>query len=193
MKAPGKYSPLTGFLVLVLVLLPRAAELRAQEIEHFNRQLGKELERSGIPSFSLLKEIDLPDPYKAELGESGSYFRLEGDQEVTYLYSGRVYSCRSGGCSLKPAGADKAGAEYFDYFILFDRQHRVLQVRVHAYHATRGQEVCSRGWLKQFRGYDGSQGLRVGKEVDGISGATISVQNLVQDVEHKTRLLTRIL
>jgi hypothetical protein len=38
-------------------------------------------------------------------------------------------------------------------------------------------------------GFDGNSSLRVGKEIDSISGATISVNGLVADVLEKTAIL----
>jgi Na+-translocating ferredoxin:NAD+ oxidoreductase RnfG subunit len=83
--------------------------------------------------------------------------------------------------------------EYFDYFILFDLQARVISVRVYNYAATHGQEITAKGWLNQFTGFDGKRNLRVGKEIDSISGATISVNGMVADVQEKTAMLKSIM
>ncbi len=48
-------------------------------------------------------------------------------------------------------------------------------------------KYLAKGWLKQFTGYDGSDTLEVGKNVDAISGATISVYGITLDVQMKTR------
>jgi Na+-translocating ferredoxin:NAD+ oxidoreductase RnfG subunit len=82
--------------------------------------------------------------------------------------------------------------EYFDYFILFDSQNRIITTRVYNYEATHGAEITAKGWLNQFSGYDGTKNLRIGKEVDSISGATISVFGMVTDVQGKTAMLNRI-
>jgi len=82
--------------------------------------------------------------------------------------------------------------EYFDYFILFDSLNRIITTRVYNYEATHGAEITAKGWLNQFNGFDGTKNLRIGKEVDSISGATISVFGLVADIQEKTALLNRI-
>jgi len=64
---------------------------------------------------------------------------------------------------------------------------------VYNYQATHGQEVTNKGWLKQFQGYDGSRSLTVGKSIDAISGATVSVLGITNDVQEKTRLLKQII
>ena len=43
-----------------------------------------------------------------------------------------------------------------------------------------------KGWLNQFIGYDGTKTLRVGKEIDSISGATISAYGITTDIQQKT-------
>ena len=65
-------------------------------------------------------------------------------------------------------------------------------VKVYNYQATHGQEVSIKGWLRQYAGYDGSQSLTVGKDIDAISGATISVYAINQDIQEKTDLIRKI-
>ncbi len=55
--------------------------------------------------------------------------------------------------------------------------------------ATHGQEITARGWLKQFIGYNGSESLKVDKNIDTISGATISVYAITSDIKLITCLL----
>jgi Na+-translocating ferredoxin:NAD+ oxidoreductase RnfG subunit len=80
-------------------------------------------------------------------------------------------------------------SEYFDYYILFDENKTVRKVGVYNYMATHGQEITAKGWLKQFTGYDGFAPLQVDKDIDAISGATISVYAITADIEHMSRLL----
>lgn len=79
--------------------------------------------------------------------------------------------------------------EYFDYCIYFDKDITVKTVKVTSYRATHGHEVTAKSWLKQFIGFSGKEELRPGKEIDAISGATISVYAITADIEHKTKVL----
>lgn len=65
-------------------------------------------------------------------------------------------------------------------------------VKVFNYQATHGQEVSAKGWLKQFIGFDGRKPLTVGKNIDAISGATISAYGITLDVQDKTTLLQEL-
>jgi len=127
----------------------------------------------------------------------GKYFKIvEGNSEYSqyYLYIGRVNSCRAGGCSSSSGQPiENPEYEYFDYFILFDTAATVRMVKVFNYEATHGQEITARGWLKQFSGYSVSKSLEVGKNIDAISGATVSVYAITLDVQDKTRLLHKML
>ncbi len=127
----------------------------------------------------------------------GKYFSIvETNNENTqyYLYIGRVNSCRAGGCSSSSGQPiENPEYEYFDYFILFDTIATVRLVKVFNYEATHGQEITARGWLKQFSGYSASKSLEVGKNIDAISGATVSVYAITLDVQDKTRLLRKML
>ncbi|MCF8392078.1 MAG: FMN-binding protein, partial [Bacteroidales bacterium] len=78
-------------------------------------------------------------------------------------------------------------SEYFDYFILFDAAKTVELVRVFNYQASHGQEVTAPGWLRQFVGYGGQEGLVVGREIDAISGATISADGITMDLQKRCR------
>ncbi len=51
------------------------------------------------------------------------------------------------------------------------------------YQATHGHEVMNKFWLRHFVGYDGTQKLKYGKDIDAVAGATISAQALMDDLD----------
>ena len=59
------------------------------------------------------------------------------------------------------------------------------------YRSTHGAAVCSKKWLKQFNGYSGGK-LELGKDIDSVSGATISATSLVKDVERCILLMVAL-
>lgn len=135
----------------------------------------------------------MPIQINPNAAKKGEYYKIlthDSSELVGFVYAGRVDCCRAGGCgNLAPANEDALDNEYFDYYILFDKNRKVESVRVTNYEATYGHEITARNWLKQFIGFEGKQELRPGKEIDGISGATISVYAITADIEHKTRVL----
>ena len=115
---------------------------------------------------------------------------LINEQVVGFAYVGRVNSCRTGGCSVSKEELKADGThEYFDYLVLFDHRVSVKLVKVINYQASHGHEISARGWLKQFIGYNGEDEMQVGKNIDAISGATISVYAITNDVNRITRML----
>ncbi|PRY96367.1 FMN-binding protein [Marinilabilia salmonicolor] len=175
--------------LLVLLGLMFGWVLAQDQPEYQNRALERALAKDGIAGFTNLSEVGIPDSIQTT--SMGKFFEISpaGDQ-YKYVYAGRVNSCRAGGCSTQAKSA--GNSEYFDYFILFDADKSVQVVKVFNYQATHGYEITSRGWLKQFAGHDGSESLQVNKNIDAISGATISVQAITEDVQRQTALLQRM-
>ena len=165
-----------------------------EEIDYNPQLLHKELSRLLCSEDFKLNELHFTDSIAKKNQINGKFFSIEcyeGKKITAYL--GRVHSCRAGGCSNQMNTDFEAEYEYFDYFILFDSQKIVITVRVYNYEATHGQEITVKGWLNQFIGFDESKSLHVGKEIDSISGATISVDGLVADIQAKTHLLKTFL
>ena len=77
--------------------------------------------------------------------------------------------------------------------MFFNSIGTVQKVKVYDYQATHGQEITATNWLKQFKDYDTKTELIVGRNIDALSGATISVDATVSDIEHKTKILHRIM
>lgn len=127
-------------------------------------------------------------PVKAPEQQSngGKYFKVNVDGQVkAFLYTGRVNTVRS----ASSRSAQGAYSEYFDYYIFYDPQLTIQKVKVMRYKATHGQMISAPSWLKQFQGYKPGQPLEPGIQVDGISGATISVNNITFDIRKNSRIL----
>lgn len=118
-----------------------------------------------------------------------SLFSIQhNNKTVGKAYIKRVLSCRAGGCESK-IDLENDASEYFDYYAILTNANSVMEIKVYNYEATHGEEVCSKAWLKQFKGYNGDKKLRYGKEIDAISGATISGIALTEDIEKTVKLL----
>lgn len=176
-----------SFVLIAAALVWMAAGDVVQDIDYRPKLLLKILKKHGVPAFDYLHPMPIPHHGPTP----GKFFEvLYPEAAIRYVYVGRVNSCRTGGCSQPDAPtAEELEHEYFDYFILFDAQAQVRAIRVYNYAATYGYEITAPGWLRQFVGYDGSRELLVGKDVDGITGATVSVYAVTADVEARTRQL----
>lgn len=160
------------------------------EINYSPKPLFKELSK-----YSKLESIELKEiPRSDAKYYNGKFFKIINtlnNYPLSYIYIGRVNSSRGSGSSIDNKYSDYDQNEYFDYFIFFDKSLSVVLVKVYNYQASHGQEVTSTGWLRQFIGYNGAKSLNVGKEVDAISGATISVNGITTDIKHKTEILKK--
>ncbi len=174
-------------ILIIFVSVFLAGLIQSQEIIDYRpKKLQKELQReTGTIDFLIIK-IDVAQLENSKMGRF--FYVYKADIICNYLYVGRVNSCRAGACNLS-TDKDMASYEYFDYYILYDLAKKVKIVKVYNYAATHGHEVSSKGWLKQFVGYNGSNDLVVGKNVDAISSATISVNGISDDIQSKTRIL----
>jgi hypothetical protein len=131
-----------------------------------------------------LAKLDIPSKYSV----NGSFYQIQSQKQlkVKYVYTGRVNTQRG-------KNQSSTQADYFDYIMLYSPDVTVHKVKITDFQSTHGEGVCSAGWLSQFVGYNGLKLLVVGKNVDAISGATISVNNLTFDVQSKTKLLLEII
>ena len=161
------------------------------DIDYHNKRLMNGLKKSGIPDFSQLEEVKLSSNNQYE--PKGKFFKVTDRlkaSEIKYVYVGRVNSCRAGGCSNSGISTPQnLDSEYFDYYIFFDATKSVKQVEVYNYEATHGYEITAKGWLKQFIGFAGKDTFLVNKDIDGITGATVSVYAITTDIQQKTMLL----
>lgn len=183
-----------AILIIQLFLIPGfMSELPAQEkLCHTPDLLRKELTKLSLSDTFTLQETGFPVSGPSPDAE-GKFQTTRIHKSRYYTYTGRVNSCRAGGCSADKIFTNPGPSEYFDYFIVFDSTAKVMLVRVFNYAATHGHEITHKRWLAQFSGYQGNAPLEVGKQIDAISGATISVYGITGDIVDKTRLLKKLL
>jgi hypothetical protein len=85
----------------------------------------------------------------------------------------------------------KGRFDYFDYSVLYSVSLQVEEVLVTVYRSTHGAAICRKSWLDQFTGYRGEE-LVLGKEIDAVSGGTLSAESLVADIRRCHDLMTRL-
>ncbi len=161
--------------------------LSAKELDYLPRPLEKELlKKWGIMANELVEINSL----SAQLIKEGKFFKVEqaGGFEG-YVFIGRIFSCRAGGCSNNSSLATVSNSEYFDAYIIYNTNRTIESLRVFNYQATHGHEITSKGWLKQFIDFNGDKSLSVGKDIDAISGATISVHAITDEINYITEII----
>jgi Na+-translocating ferredoxin:NAD+ oxidoreductase RnfG subunit len=66
---------------------------------------------------------------------------------------------------------------------------RVVRVEILSYRESHGQEVRLPAWRRQFEGKTSAAPLRVGKDIAGISGATLSCNSVTEGVRQAVTLV----
>jgi len=90
---------------------------------------------------------------------------------------------------------DQAPSKFhkFEYYIIFDTKGEILEVEVLNYNENYGAEICNKKWLKQFYQINTSSFFEYNITVDGISGATLSVQSISSHIWNVTEKLKNYL
>ena len=75
---------------------------------------------------------------------------------------------------------DQAPSKFhmFEYFIIFSEKGDILKIEVLNYNENYGVEICNKRWLKQFQQINVNSFFTFNNSIDGISGATLSVQSI---------------
>lgn len=115
------------------------------------------------------------------------YKILSADTLSGYVMITRALGCQLGGCD-KPK-QDSVAFEQFFFMTAFTKNKDIKQVRVLEYTSNHGYEIASKSWLKQFIAGDH---FEVGKNIDGISGATISVNSITNNVNRQKSIIQTI-
>jgi electron transport complex protein RnfG len=79
--------------------------------------------------------------------------------------------------------------EYIDFATFFDCDGRVTRVEVVAYREPYGEGIRSQRFRNQFVGKSAQDRMRAGKDIDVISGATLSAQAMTKAVKRASVLL----
>lgn len=79
-------------------------------------------------------------------------------------------------------GRERGKVEWMDFAVALDGQGKVLRVLLLVYRETVGGEVGSKRFMGQFRGKSAGSALQLNRDIDGISGATISSRSITAGV-----------
>lgn len=89
---------------------------------------------------------------------------------------------------------DKAPSKFdkFDYMVIYKPDLSIKIVRVLVYREDQGGEIMSNSFLKQFNGKNSFSKLELGKDIQGISGATLSCRSTVEGVKKLTNRIYKM-
>ena len=79
----------------------------------------------------------------------------------------------------------------FDYYIIFNSKAEILKIEILQYRENYGTEICSKNWLGTFINIPTNNYPKYNRRIDGISGATISVNSIKRDVFKVSNILKK--
>ncbi len=78
------------------------------------------------------------------------------------------------------------------FLVLFDQNEKILSTNIIKYREPYGGGVKIKSWNNQFKGKNSKSNYKIGEDIDGISGATISVRSLTKGIKKLTLLYEKI-
>jgi len=80
---------------------------------------------------------------------------------------------------------DKANSKItnFDYLVLLNTKLEIVNIKILIYRESHGGEISSKRWLRQFFGLGINNHAKLQDNIDGISGATISVRSMTTEID----------
>lgn len=128
-----------------------------------------------------IEEIILPDTLKNNAGFT-IHSVTNKDSLFGYYIVRDAFACHVGGCD-KPVDSTLLISEYeiFIFMTVFNTEMEILKVDVLDYQATKGFQMTSKKWLKQFLGKSDCN-YKYGENIDAITGATTSAKSLIKNL-----------
>lgn len=165
-----------GVLVLCLILgLTTLAEGGGVA-----KNIAKKRDRSLARIFN-----DVPVHSDAVVLSAEQWMKLSDKILPQGLYS---FTCEDGQTGYYVLTSAMGRFESFQYLVVYEKDFTVKAVEVLNYASQYGAEICNRKWLRQFVGYrEGT--LVYGKDIQSVSGATISARSITHHIGELTRTL----
>ncbi len=144
-------------------------------------------------SFQTQVTFDLPKPAIKKINKSllELWPETELDIEKLALSKGNThyYSLKHNDVLEGILALSKAPSKFdlFDYMVIFNPKGEIIQSKVLIYREDYGGEIGSKRWMKQFVGKSAQDNFRLGDDIQGVSGATISCRAAVEGIGSLTK------
>lgn len=122
-------------------------------------------------------------------GEETEIYKLvDNNRLLGYMVLNKAFSCRVGGCAAWSPGADESNYDPFYYVVIVGPSLTIDTIKILEYYSEYGYEITNKHWLAQFSGKTGCN-LTYQRDIDGISGATISAKSMIRDMHDTCKML----
>jgi len=158
---------ITGFILVLTVML-----FGFGIPEKLQKKADKEIEKVFGSTDFVMESVSVPNSLNAQLPAkitAHNFFKLiKGSEIKGYIF-------------VENAPSKTAT---FDYLVVFDAKLSVVHSKILIYREEYGGEIGSKRWLQQFIGKTGVDRVDHETNIDGISGATISVRSMTTSMDN---------
>jgi len=153
--------------IIILLVLITSSFTTSNRVETLIvKEIKKSFDIENFTKESIKITNELNEVLPLKLSET-NFFKINNEGSIIgYYYLGSAYG----------------KAAYFDYLVIFNKDLIVSKVKVLTYREDHGGEIKSKRWLKQFNEKSTDKNLKYQEDIVGISGATISVKSMTNDV-----------
>lgn len=159
---------------ILIILAGLIASQSNVSITPWSQSLTEKVEANILRTYEI-DDYKLEKIIVSESLSSSSYERLKDnfysvknsdEESIGYIYVAQANSMKN----------------VFDYLIALDENYTIVNTKVLIYREQHGRQIGSKRWLSQFTGMNHASNPELNVNVDGISGATISVTNMTKAV-----------
>lgn len=136
------------------------------------------------------EEIRMLTPEQmAAVGQAADY-DLNPDYDSVF----RFYAARKGGEIIAYAASDTAPGKWgtIKFLVAWNPDGSILDVAVLDYQEKRGKPVAEKRFLKQFRGKNTGDAIRIMRDIRGVSGASISSNGMTNGIRKMTHIFNAL-
>jgi Na+-translocating ferredoxin:NAD+ oxidoreductase RnfG subunit len=163
-------------IVTILFLIFFSGEIRDKTELYLQKYFGKDI------LFSVEK-INIPHKLKIELEKKS--------QQKFYTDFVYLYKLKENNKIIAYAVLDNVMGKVqpITFLLIYNLDLKIIDFQIIKYREEHGYEVENESWRKQFLGKSKDSKFLLNDDIDGITGATISVKSLIKGV-YKATLLT---
>ena len=164
---------ITTFILSIFVITAQA-----DPPEKILKKINKEI-RSNYPSI-IIEKISI-DTIDHNIGSNNGYKFYSYYLEHNNTKVGTIFYTQALG-----------RFDLFDFLVIFNNESVIKKVKVIQYLSPHGGEISSKGFLKQFLNKPDAEDYRYLKEINGISGATISGNAITKEINRLHKIVKKL-
>jgi len=166
----------TFVYILFIICLSSLTDIPDNYLKKINKEIFTVFEVEDFERESVFIDSNVLSEMDASFNPDNFIKIIKDQKHLGYFYFGKA-----------PSKADE-----FDYMVIFDDQLIIKKIKILAYREDYGGEISSKRWLRQFNGSSKSDLLKYGKDIKGISGATISAKAMTNAVNDLLANLSKL-